>query len=55
MQSGLDARAAAFLIHHAIDAAATQVLVHGIEDPSPERILSGLAEMICGFVLKEEP
>jgi len=48
-----DCSAAAFLIHHAIDMAATQLLVREVVDPSPERVLRELAEMICRYILEE--
>jgi AcrR family transcriptional regulator len=44
---------AALLIHHAIDMAATQVLVRDLVDPEPEHVLRELTNMICRYVLEE--
>ncbi len=49
----VDAQSAGFLIHHAIDMAATQLLVREVAQPEPDRILSELAEMICSYLLEE--
>jgi len=49
----VDAPSAGFLIHHAIDMAATQLLVREVAQPTPDRILSELAEMICSYLLEE--
>jgi len=53
MRASLDAASAAFLIHHAIDTAATQLLVREVEDPAPERVLGELVDMICRYILEE--
>lgn len=53
MRAGVDAASAAFLIHHAIDMAATQLLVREVSDPAPDRVLEELTEMICRYVLEE--
>ncbi len=44
---------AALLIHHAIDMAATQVLVRDLAEPAPEHVLRELTDMICRYVLEE--
>jgi len=49
----VDAQSAGFLIHHAIDMAATQLLVREVAQPAPDQILSELAEMICSYLLEE--
>jgi len=49
----VDAASAGFLIHHAIDMAATQLLVRDVAQPTPDKILSELAEMICSYLLEE--
>jgi AcrR family transcriptional regulator len=49
----VDPDSAAFLIHHAIDMAATQLLVREVAHPSPDQILSELAEMICSYLLEK--
>ena len=54
MRPDVDPAAAAFLIHHAIDMTATQLLVREGHGPEPDRILAGLAEMICAYVLSRE-
>ena len=53
MRSDLDAESAAFLIHHAIDMAATQLLVREISRPEPDQVLEELTDMICRYVLEE--
>ena len=53
MRSSVDAASAAFLIHHAIDMAATQLLVREISEPAPDRVLEELTDMICRYVLEE--
>ncbi len=45
--------AAAFLIHHAIDMAAMQLLVHDRSETDPEKVLRELADMICRYILEE--
>jgi AcrR family transcriptional regulator len=53
MRSSVDAASAAFLMHHAIDMAATQLLVREVNEPSPDRVLVELADMICRYLLEE--
>ncbi len=53
MRRGVDALSAAFLVRHAIDMAATEVLVHQLSDPPPERVLEELTDMICRYILEE--
>ena len=56
MREDLDIDSAAFLVHHAIDVAATQVLVRGAADAQrldPDLVVSGLADMICRFLLSD--
>jgi len=53
MRGDVDVASAAFLIHHAIDMAATQILVREVREPNPERVLAELADMICRYVLEE--
>ena len=53
MRQGVDPLTAAFLIRHAIDMAATEVLVHRVPEPSPEHVLHELAEMICRYIVEE--
>ena len=54
VRADADTAAAAFLIHHAIDMAATQLLVREVVDPSPDRVLEELADMICRYILEEQ-
>jgi AcrR family transcriptional regulator len=53
MRRDADPLAAAFLIHHAIDMAATEVLVRAVADPAPERVLEELTNMICRYILED--
>lgn len=53
MRRDVDPLAAAFLIRHAIDMAATQVLVREVAEPAPERVLEELTNMICRYILEE--
>jgi AcrR family transcriptional regulator len=53
MRRSVEPRTAAFLIHCAIDVAATQLLVHEVSGPDPERVLEELADMICRYVLED--
>jgi len=54
MRRDIDPLAASFLIRHAIRSAATEVLVHRVADPAPERVLEGLTDMICRYIFTEE-
>ncbi len=51
---GDSARAAAFLIHHAVEATATQLLVREVPDPPPDAVLRELTQMICRYLLERE-
>lgn len=53
MRAGVEPLAAAFLIRHSIDTAATQVLVHRVADPAPEQVLEELTDMICRYILED--
>jgi AcrR family transcriptional regulator len=53
MRKELDPLAAAFLVRHSIRLAATEVLVHRVSEPAPERVLEGLIDMICRYLLEE--
>ncbi len=53
MRRDVDPLAAAFLIRHAIDMAATEVLVREVAEPAPERVLEELTNMICRYILEE--
>jgi AcrR family transcriptional regulator len=53
MRSDADAASAAFLVHHAIDMAATQLLVREVSDPPHEAVLEGLVDMICRYILED--
>lgn len=53
MRGNLDTHSAAFLVHHAIDMAATQLLVLDVAEPEPDRVLEALTEMICRYLLEE--
>ncbi len=53
MRRDIDPLAASFLIRHAIRSAATEVLVHRVADPAPERVLEGLTDMICRYILED--
>ncbi len=54
MRVDLDTGAAAFLIHHAIDMAAMQLLVLDRPPLEPDRVLAALTDMICRTVLEED-
>lgn len=55
MRRGLDPAAAAFLVHHTIDMAAVQLLVAEPRAVDPDRVLDGLGDMICRYLLEETP
>lgn len=55
IRPGVDPRTAAFLLMRAMQAAATEVFVRHTADPAPKQILEGLADMICRYLLDEEP
>ena len=52
LKPDLDAHAAAFLVHHLIEVAATQMLVHEVPEPDPERVVVELSEMISSYLLR---
>jgi len=54
IRQAIDAPAAAFLVHHAVDMAATQLLVRDPAGVDPDRVLSELADMICRYCLEDE-
>ncbi len=53
MRRDIDPLAAALLVQNAIRATATQVFVHQISDPAPERVLEELIQMICRYLLED--
>jgi AcrR family transcriptional regulator len=55
IRAGLDPLAAAFLVRHSIHSAATEVFVHRMTEPAPERVLAELIDMICRYIFKEDP
>ena len=46
----IDPLAAAVLMRRSIAAAATEVFVHRMTDPAPERVLEGIIDMICRYI-----
>ena len=54
IRQAIDAPAAAFLVHHAVDMAATQLLVRDPAGVDPDRVLSELADMICRYCLEDK-
>jgi AcrR family transcriptional regulator len=54
MRPCVDAHAAAFLIHHSLDMAVVQLLLHKHAEPEPERVLRELADLICRYILEEK-
>src|SRR5262245_5345188 len=50
----IDPLAAAVLMRRSIEAAATEVFVHRMTDPAPERLLEGLTDMISRYIFAEE-
>jgi AcrR family transcriptional regulator len=53
MRADADAASAAFLVQHAIDMAATQLLVREVTDPPHEAVLGELVDMICRYLLED--
>ncbi len=53
MRADLDPEATAFLIHHAIDMAAMQLLVLPAPPVAPERVLAALCQMIARTLFEE--
>jgi AcrR family transcriptional regulator len=54
IRAELDPLAASVLVRRSIEAAATEVFVHRMTDPAPERMLEGLTDMICRYIFTEE-
>jgi AcrR family transcriptional regulator len=54
IRSAIDPLAAAVLVRRSIESAATEVFVHRMTDPAPERVLEGLTDMICRYIFPEE-
>jgi len=55
IRAEVDPLAAAVLVRRSIEAAATEVFVHRMTDPAPERVLEGLTDMICRYIFQEGP
>jgi hypothetical protein len=53
IRAEIDPLAAAVLMRRSIEAAATEVFVHRMTDPAPERVLEGLTDMICRYIFQE--
>lgn len=51
MRADVEPEAAAFLVHHSLDMAVTQLLVRGRAHRDPQGVLRELAEMFCCYVL----
>jgi len=54
IRAAIDPLAAAVLVRRSIAAAATEVFVHRMTDPAPERVLEGITDMICRYIFTEE-
>jgi AcrR family transcriptional regulator len=54
IRAAIDPLAAAVLVRRSIESAATEVFVHRMTDPAPERVLEGLTDMICRYIFPEE-
>lgn len=54
IRAEIEPLAAAVLVRRSIEAAATEVFVHRMTDPAPERVLEGLTDMICRYIFQEE-
>ena len=54
IRAGIDPLAAAFLVRHSIHSAATEVFVHRLTDPAPERVLAEIIDMICRYIFVED-
>ena len=50
IRAAIDPLAAAVLMRRSIAAAATEVFVHRMTDPAPERVLEGIIDMICRYI-----
>jgi AcrR family transcriptional regulator len=53
MRSGIDAEAAAFLIHHSLEMAVGQVLLRTDPAVEPERVLKELVDFICRYLIDD--
>jgi AcrR family transcriptional regulator len=53
MRKGIDADAAAFLIHHTLEMAVGQVLLRAEPAIEPERVLEELVELICRYLIDD--
>jgi AcrR family transcriptional regulator len=54
IRAEIDPLAASMLVRRSIEAAATEVFVHRMTDPDPERVLEGLTDMICRYIFTED-
>ena len=54
IRAQIDPLAAAFLVRRSIEAAATEVFVHRMTDPAPERVLAEITDMICRYIFLED-
>jgi AcrR family transcriptional regulator len=55
MRARLDPLAAATLVRRSIEMAATEVFVHRHAEPSGERMLEELTDMICRYLMEDPP
>lgn len=53
IRAALDPVAAAFLVRNTIRIAATELLVHRVAEPAPERVVEGLVDMIAHYLLED--
>jgi AcrR family transcriptional regulator len=53
-RQGDDPAASAFIIHHSIEMAVTQLLVRGTELADADVVLGSLSKMICRYLLEDE-
>jgi len=54
IRAGIDPLSGAVLGRRSIASAATEVFVHRMTDPAPERVLEGLTDMICRYIFAKE-
>jgi AcrR family transcriptional regulator len=54
IRADVDPQTAALLVIRTSEAAATEVFVRRVADPAPERILEGLTDMICRYLLEDD-
>lgn len=52
MRASADPQAAAFLIHHSMDMAVSQLLLKDPAESDPERVLHELCDLICLYILE---